>query len=177
MATRNDVDDSGSEAALGAEDIQLNERFMAQCKALKWGTQNDLATRLGVSPRTISAIFTQTRVPGSRLLRTAAHMGMDVLYVLTGETSKADALSAQLEREIDRYKTVLRSVVAIVESELPGTRASVTKEAPRPKLSKEQEMILAKFANADTQLRAIVMSILERVEPPATGPDQMPPPL
>lgn len=163
MTTRSDDDDSDK---LAQEDLQLIERFVSQCKVLKWGTQNDISARLEVSARTISAIFTRSRLPGIKLLRSAAREGMDVLYVITGESTRHDATVLQMERDTDRLKTVLRSVVAIIEGELPGTRASIHKEPVKSKLTKEQEIMLAKFANADAQLQAIVSGILDRVELP-----------
>ena len=163
MTTQSDEDDNEK---LAPEDVQLIDRFVAQCKALKWGTQNDISDRLEVSARTISAIFTRNRLPATKLLRNAAREGMDVLYVITGESNRHDAAVMQMERETDRLKTVLRSVVAIIEGELPGTRASIHKEPAKSKLTKEQEIMLAKFANADAQLQAIVSGILDRVELP-----------
>lgn len=153
------------EDALSPDDLLLNARFIAQCNALKWGTQTEISMRLDSSPRTISAIFTRKRVPNTRLLRTAAALGMDVAFVITGEVAKQDTLIVvELERDIERLKTVLRSVVAIAESELPGIRSNHSKEATRPKLSREQTQLLAKYANADTQIQSIVDGILARVE-------------
>lgn len=155
------------EEQLSPEDLRLIARFIAQCNALRWGTQTEISLRLDSSPRTISAIFTRRRVPNTRLLRTAAGLGMDIAFVVTGEAAKQDTLIVgQLERDIDRIRTVLRSIVAIAENELPGSRTNPAREATRPRLTREQEQLLAKYTNADAQIRSIVDGILARVEPP-----------
>lgn len=175
MKIRSERTESDDSATLTPDDLQLLARFVAQCNALKWGIQTEISTRLKVSPRTISAIFTRTRLPGTRLLRAAAREGMDVVYVLTGKEGKSDASQAgDLTREIDRYKTVLRSVVAIIESELPGTRSGTGKEPLQAKITPEQSLMLAKYANADAQIRAIIDGILERVPGGVSGAEKLP---
>jgi hypothetical protein len=168
MTIQKNLADNEESTQLTPEDLELIARFVAQCSTLKWGIQTEISNRLKASPRTISAIFTRTRLPGIRLLRTAALAGMDVEYVITGNDSKGNKVQvAELEREIDRLKTVLRSVVAIIEGEYPGTRSSVAREVP-PVLTPEQAQVLTKYTHADAQIRAIIDGILERVpsDPP-----------
>ncbi|MEY4589006.1 MAG: hypothetical protein RL497_1082 [Pseudomonadota bacterium] len=175
MKRKSEPTESDDSATLTPEDLQLLARFVAQCGALKWGIQTEISARLKVSPRTISAIFTRSRLPGTRLLRAAAREGMDVVYVLTGEEGKTGASQAgDLAREIDRYQTVLRSVVAIIESELPGTRSGTGKEPMQPKLTAEQSLMLAKYTNADAQIRTIIDGILERVPGGVSGAEKLP---
>lgn len=75
---------------------EIGARLQAERKRLDL-TQDQMASLVGVSKRTLASYEGGAREPGAALLNLAAGAGVDILYVLTGAPlpQAADSLSAE----------------------------------------------------------------------------------
>ena len=94
----------------------VGARLQEQRKALGH-IQGSFASELGISKRTLASYEAGTSDIGSSVLAVAARLGVDVLYVLTGQLSplSADSLAPQEDLLLRRYRQLNGENQALLE--------------------------------------------------------------
>jgi transcriptional regulator with XRE-family HTH domain len=112
-------------------------------------TQAAFAERLGVDRKTIVGWETGKRLPdGTSLCRLVAEFGADLNYVLTGLSTKGQALMALLERitaMIPAHLTEFAEIKAFIQSQMAALKAALAV----PDLTPRQRAVLQSYDSAD----------------------------